>query len=169
MVASSFPFLFSFSITTASLPTVTSVFTSTSSFQNYPFNFTFTNVNVSGTVLAGSVSYGPPSKNNPLTNIQPHWNNNGGSDIVMGTQREWDPVGAGGTADSDALPAGPVLDGKNGAYANDPAQTPLLSKAGLYWEFFTRNSIGESVGTLNINWYAKGIQINANRFNAVGG
>ena len=160
---------FAYRIKTAALPNGTFVFTSASSIDNYQFNFTFTNVNLAGTILSGNVSYGPPSKNNPLTNIQPHWNNNSGGDIIMGTQREWDPTGAGGTIDSDALPAGPVLDGKNGAYANNPAQTPFLSKAGLYWEFFTRNSFGESVGTLNINWYAKGIIVNANSFNAVGG
>jgi len=160
---------FAYRIKTAALPDGTFVFTSNGSFENYQFNFIFTNVSLAGTVLSGAVSYGLPTNNNPLTNVQPHWNNNSGGTIVLGTQREWDPFGASGTIDSDALPAGPVLDGKNGAYANDPAQTPFLSKAGLYWEFFTVNSFGQSQGTLNINWQAKGLLINASSFNAPGG
>jgi len=160
---------FAFRIKTSALPNGTFVFDSGSSIDNFQFNFLITNVNLSGVVLSDNVSYGPPSRNNALTNVQPHWNNNSGGTIVLGNQREYDPVGAGGTIDSDALPAGPVLDGKNGAYANNPAQTPFLSKAGLYWEFFTTNSFGEAVGDLKIDWFAKGIQINANSFNAVGG
>jgi len=150
------PITFGYRIKTSAWPNGTFVYTSASSIDNFQFNFYITNINFSGVALSTNVSYGPPSRNNSLTNVAPAWNNNGGStQISLPVQREWTPVAAGiYPADPDALPAG-ILDGKNGAYAEDPNQTPFLSKAGLFWEFFTLDQFGGLVGSLIITWRAR--------------
>ncbi len=134
---------FKYRIKTATFPNGTFVFTSNGSVENYQFNFTITNTNLAGIVLSSNISYGPPTNNNSLTNVTPSVVGLVNSEIVLPSNRSWNPTGApasaGGvptnTLDSDALAAGVII-GRNGAYADDPAITPFNAKAGLYWEVF---------------------------------